>query len=84
MDVQMVTPVRKLEVPEAMHQLVEFSLRMIHSMVNDVLDDVVDVCEWQLKIDCRRVQGHHLAGTAEDSSSMYHGLRDGFHGFSLN
>ncbi len=62
----------------------KFSLQMICGMVNDVLDNVVNVHEWQFEVDCWRVQCNHLASTAEDSSSMYHSLRDSFHGFSSN
>ncbi len=74
MDVQTVTPASSLNVPEAAHRLVEFGLWVVSSVVNDVHDNMVDARERQFKADCWCVKSHHLAGTAENSSSMYHSL----------
>ncbi len=83
-NVQTIAPACLLEIEVAADTLMELCLRMIHGMVNDVIDNKCDVQIGQLEVDCRLIQSHHLASTVEHHSSVYYGPRNSFRRFSSN
>ncbi len=73
-NVYVIAPVTEQEIPETMHRLMKFCLMVVGSVVQNMLDSSGNLSEQKLEENHWRIQRHHHAGTAEDSSSMYHGL----------